>query len=41
VLLGDGLRLFEDIEPKQIQVETIGVREIGQRTSLKFGLVPE
>ena len=34
VLLGSGLRLLENVEP--IELEKIGVQEIGARTSLRF-----
>jgi dihydrofolate reductase len=37
VLLGGGLRLFEDIDPKQIQLERLAVIELpGGRTHLEF-----
>jgi dihydrofolate reductase len=36
VLLGAGLRLFEDTGPERIQLEKIGVQEVGARTSLRF-----
>jgi dihydrofolate reductase len=37
VLLGDGLRLFEDTDSKQIQLERLAVMELpGGRTHLKF-----
>jgi len=40
VVLGGGLRLLEDIEPEQIEVEKAGVQEVGARTSLSFRVVP-
>lgn len=40
VLLGDGLRLFEAIDPEQIRLERLKVLELpGGRTHLRFGLV--
>jgi dihydrofolate reductase len=36
VLLGGGLRLFENAGLERIQVEKIGVQEVGARTSLRF-----
>jgi dihydrofolate reductase len=36
VLLGDGLRLFENTGLGAIQLEKIGAEEIGVRTSLRF-----
>lgn len=35
VTLGAGLRLFEDHDPP-LSLETLGVEQIGQRTSLRF-----
>jgi dihydrofolate reductase len=40
VLLGDGLRLFEHIDAKQIQLKRIKVVELlGGRTHLRFRFV--
>jgi len=40
VLLGDGLRLFEDTDSKQIQLERLAVIELpGGRTHLKFRVI--
>lgn len=39
VLLGDGLRLLEHLDPEGISRETIDVQTVGQRTSLKYRLV--
>lgn len=36
VLLGIGLRLFEDSELEHVRLEKIGVQEVGARTSLAF-----
>jgi dihydrofolate reductase len=36
VLLGAGLRLFGDAGLERIQLEKIGVQEVGARTSLRF-----
>ena len=36
VLLGSGLRLFENTGPDAVQLEKISVQETGARTSLKF-----
>lgn len=36
VLLGGGLRLFEDSELEHVRLEKIGVQEVGARTSLAF-----
>lgn len=36
VLFGDGLRLFENIDPERVRLETVGVQQIGPRTSLRF-----
>jgi dihydrofolate reductase len=36
VLLGEGLRLFEERDLGRIQLETIDVLQIGPRTSLRF-----
>jgi len=36
VLLGSGLRLFEDSELEHVRLEKIGVQEVGARTSLAF-----
>lgn len=39
VLLGDGLRLFEQVEEARIQLEKIDLKEVGARTSLAFRVV--
>jgi dihydrofolate reductase len=39
VVLGGGLRLLENIEPERVQLEKIGVQEVGARTSLGFRVV--
>jgi dihydrofolate reductase len=36
ILLGAGLRLFEDTGLEHIQLDKIGVQEVGARTSLSF-----
>jgi dihydrofolate reductase len=36
VLLGSGLRYLEDPRLERIQIEKIGVQEVGARTSLSF-----
>lgn len=36
VLLGDGLRLLENLDPERVRLETIGVESVGQRASLRF-----
>lgn len=36
VLLGGGLRFFEDIDSQRLLLEKIGVQEVGTRTSLSF-----
>lgn len=36
VVLGDGLRLLENLDPELVQLEKIGVQEVGPRTSLRF-----
>jgi dihydrofolate reductase len=36
VLLGEGLRLFDGEDLERIQLEKIGVQEVGARTSLRF-----
>jgi dihydrofolate reductase len=36
VLLGSGLRFFEDAELERVQLEKLGVRDLGPRTSLGF-----
>jgi dihydrofolate reductase len=38
VLLGAGLRLFEDSSLGRVQLEKIDVQEVGPRTSLTFGV---
>lgn len=39
VLLGDGLRLLEHLDPDQVRLETIGVEAVEQRTQLRFHVV--
>jgi dihydrofolate reductase len=39
VFLGDGLRLFEHAALNRIDLETIGVETVGQRTGLRFRVV--
>jgi dihydrofolate reductase len=39
LFLGDGLRLFEHAALDQIDLETIGVETVGQRTGLRFRIV--
>ncbi len=36
VLLGAGLRLFDDTGLERVQLEKLGVQEVGARTSLSF-----
>ena len=36
VLLGEGLRLFENVDPERVKLEKKDVQEIGPRTSLEF-----
>lgn len=36
VLLGTGLRLFDDAALERVHLEKIGLREVGPRTSLRF-----
>jgi len=36
VLLGAGLRLFENTGLERVQLDKIGVQELGERTSLRF-----
>jgi dihydrofolate reductase len=36
VLLGGGLRFFGDAGLERLKLETIGVQQVGQRTSLRF-----
>lgn len=36
VLLGAGLRLFDQADLKRVGLETLGVETVGQRTSLRF-----
>jgi hypothetical protein len=38
-VLGAGLRLLQNVEPEQAQLEKIDVHEIGARTSLRFRIV--
>jgi dihydrofolate reductase len=39
VLLGEGLRLFENVDPERVKLEKKDVQEIGPRTSLEFRVV--
>lgn len=39
VVLGDGLRLLENLDPERIRLEKLEVREVGARTSLGFRVV--
>ncbi len=39
LFLGDGLRLFEHAALDRIDLETIGVESVGQRTGLRFRIV--
>ena len=39
LFLGDGLRLFEPAALDRIDLETIGVESVGQRTGLRFRIV--
>jgi dihydrofolate reductase len=39
LFLGDGLRLFEQAALARIDLETIGVESVGQRTGLRFRIV--
>jgi hypothetical protein len=36
VLLGSGLRLFDDAHPVRLELEKIDLQEVGARTSLRF-----
>ncbi len=36
VLLGAGLRLFEDLGPERLPLQKTGVQDLGARTSLSF-----
>ena len=36
VLLGEGLRLFENVDPERVKLEKKDVQDIGPRTSLEF-----
>jgi dihydrofolate reductase len=38
-VLGDGLRLFEHATLDRIDLETLGVQTVGQRTGLRFRIV--
>jgi hypothetical protein len=38
VLLGAGLRLFDGGGIEHVQLEKVGVEEVGARTSLEFGV---
>lgn len=40
VLLGSGLRLFEETDLDHLQLEKIGVQEVGVRTNLRFRVIP-
>ena len=39
VLLGEGLQLFEHLDPDRVRLEALGVERVGQRTSLRFRVV--
>jgi dihydrofolate reductase len=39
VVLGDGLRLLENLDPERLRLEKLEVREVGARTSLGFRVV--
>ena len=39
LFLGDGLRLFEHVALDRVDLETIGVETVGQRTGLRFRIV--
>ena len=39
VVVGDGIRLLENLDPERVQLEKIGVQEVGPRTSLRFRAV--
>jgi dihydrofolate reductase len=39
LLLGDGLRLLEHLDPDELRLETLSVETVGQRTGLRFGVV--
>ena len=39
VLLGDGLRLLENLDPDRMSLETIAVQSLGQRTNLRYRVV--
>jgi len=39
VLFGGGLRVLENIDPERVQLEQIGVQQIGPRASLRFRIV--
>jgi dihydrofolate reductase len=39
VLLGGGLRLFENVDPEGVQLEKADVEDLGPRTSLSFRVV--
>src|SRR5918995_3414597 len=39
LFLGDGLRLFEHATLDRVDLETIGVESVGQRTGLRFRIV--
>ena len=39
LFLGDGLRLFEHAALDRVDLETIGVESVGQRTGLRFRIV--
>jgi dihydrofolate reductase len=41
VLLDDGLRLLENIDPGRVRLETLDVQSVGQRTRPKFRVVNE
>jgi dihydrofolate reductase len=39
VVLGDGLRLLENLDPERLRLEKVEVHEVGARTSLGFRVV--
>jgi dihydrofolate reductase len=39
VLLGDGLRLLDSLDPQVVRLEKLDVSEVGARTSLRFRVV--
>lgn len=41
VLLGNGLRLLQHVDPEQVRLEKIVVEEVGARTSLSFRVLKD